>query len=92
MFFHLFSTIIYYTFHLISDCEGLHKRPLKFKKMGHFSKSHFVYLMNPKGAHYHYFQLGCKKQKKKTQPKNSLGIERMAPYVAQFHINPKPNP
>ncbi len=91
-FFHLFSTIIYYTFHLISDCEGLHKRPLKFKKMGCFSKSHFVYLMNPKGAHYHYCQLGCKKQKKKTQPKNSLGIERMAPYVAQFHINPKPNP
>jgi hypothetical protein len=45
--------------------------------------------MNPKGGHYHYRQLGCKKQKKKkTPPKNSLGIERMAPYVVA-HIGPQ---
>ncbi len=82
------------------------RKSFQFQKTGHFSKSHFVYLMNPKGAHYHYCQLGCKKQKKKTSLKNSLGIEdgtlcgtyrpthcaRMATYVTQFHINPKPNP
>jgi hypothetical protein len=104
-FFHYFS-LLYIIYLIYFRLWRTSERPFKFKGWDTFSKSHFVDLMNPKGAHYHYHQLACKKQKKKTQPKNSWGIEdgtlcatyrpthcaRMATFVMQFHINPKPKP